>query len=98
MPQQLRGATNRKTRVVVASKHYGNEETTIYRTIPNALGPHHQPGQRASASYENPPLKALGVICQLQQHTPSSPPHLLTVLTTVSTTYFPLHIFHDRLN
>ncbi len=41
---------NNSNNAAVVAKHCGNETAIIRQTIPTALDPYHQPGQRASAS------------------------------------------------
>ncbi len=55
------------------SKPCSIETATLRPTSPTALGFYRQPGQRASACWENPSLKGLGAISQQQkppQHVP----------------------------
>ncbi len=51
----------------VVSQRCMTDTAIIRQTIQTTVGPHHQPGQRASARFENPSLRALGAMSQQEQ-------------------------------
>ncbi len=65
--QLRRGVANRRTLAAAISKRGSTAASTLRRIIPTTLGSYHQPGQRASACWENPSLRTLGAMFQQQQ-------------------------------